>query len=258
MPNHVTTTFRVIGQQEHVAQFIAAHIIEHPEKTVPGWKPGTTRVEPAHTQFDFQTVIPMPSILDGIQSSSILDDAAVVLTGKTLAQLRVEHDPSNPIHVADFDFKQRLKSLLPISEEHRAKRRDNLTVEQLQMGARAIEAINETGYPTWYEWCCANWGTKWNSYKFQLVTNEPGEYVFRFETAWSAPTPIFKKLCALYPTLSFSSDSYDECGNFAEMGVSRNGFWVETQIPVDDAAYMRAYGYAPDRDDDEDTSGASV
>ena len=45
-----------------------------------------------------------------------------------------------------------------------------------------------------YDWCCENWGTKWNSVhhvEIDLDDYEDELYVwFGFETAWSAPTPI--------------------------------------------------------------------
>ncbi len=53
-----------------------------------------------------------------------------------------------------------------------------------------------------YEWCTANWGTKWNACRVQLEVPENTAY-FSFETAWSPPTPVITALGALYPTLTF-------------------------------------------------------
>jgi len=49
-----------------------------------------------------------------------------------------------------------------------------------------------------YDWCCENWGTKWNSVHQVETDNDDYDdesYVwFGFNTAWSAPTPIANTL----------------------------------------------------------------
>ena len=45
------------------------------------------------------------------------------------------------------------------------------------------------GYSNWYDWCNANWGTKWNSCEAQSW-DEEGAVVYKFDTAWSAPNRI--------------------------------------------------------------------
>jgi hypothetical protein len=51
------------------------------------------------------------------------------------------------------------------------------------------ENIKKYGCKTWYEWCVENWGTKWNSYDFQLQDS-----CASFSTAWSPPEPIIIEL----------------------------------------------------------------
>ena len=36
--------------------------------------------------------------------------------------------------------------------------------EVLQLGASYLSNLEKYGYPTWYEWSIATWGTKWNAY----------------------------------------------------------------------------------------------
>lgn len=43
--------------------------------------------------------------------------------------------------------------------------------------------------PNWYDWCVANWGTKWNSYEGNVTDEGIG-----FTTAWSPPTPVIAAL----------------------------------------------------------------
>lgn len=88
------------------------------------------------------------------------------------------------------------------------------------------------GYPTWYEWGLAEWGTKWNAYEqefpFELnrvkfikktkhkrtayrkrltkkliaktIKQDGHESFFiRFDTAWSTPIPVLLSLSKKYP-----------------------------------------------------------
>lgn len=48
------------------------------------------------------------------------------------------------------------------------------------------------GLMDWHDWNRAKWGTKWNSYQMKRVSDT----VVTFETAWSAPHPVFEKLNA--------------------------------------------------------------
>ena len=59
------------------------------------------------------------------------------------------------------------------------------------MGKVYVTNTEKYGYPTWYEWCIANWGTKWpgDDTHFDDTT---GELVFK--TAWNAPIPIYTEL----------------------------------------------------------------
>lgn len=50
------------------------------------------------------------------------------------------------------------------------------------------------GYPTWYEWSYANWGTKWNAI-IDVQCSNGNSYCF--QTAWSCPTPVFNKLASM-------------------------------------------------------------
>ena len=49
-----------------------------------------------------------------------------------------------------------------------------------------------------YDWCCNNWGTKWDAYKFGdkvTIEDDDDSYVrMEFFTAWSPPQPILEKI----------------------------------------------------------------
>ena len=48
----------------------------------------------------------------------------------------------------------------------------------------------------WYDWHLAYWGTKWNAYDGYTKIGKT-QLTFVFSTAWSAPFPVYAKLCEL-------------------------------------------------------------
>ena len=64
---------------------------------------------------------------------------------------------------------------------------------------------NKYGSTNWYEWNCANWGTKWNAYQTSV-----GDNSFEFQTAWSHPFPFVEQLSSLFPTVRFDVKYADE------------------------------------------------
>lgn len=69
----------------------------------------------------------------------------------------------------------------------------------LEMGKFYYDIINNHGCLYWYDYHLRYWGTKWDAcYSFWVSDN-----VLSFDTAWSAPTPIFDKLKELFQDLEF-------------------------------------------------------
>ena len=117
-------------------------------------------------------------------------------------------------------------------------------------------AFKETGFYHWYDWAVAKWGTKWNSYEFRWVDEEPEKLVFLFETAWSMPEPILQKLVKLYPELQFVTMSFDECWNWAAIGAVHDtpkgrAFRLESSVCTPNL-YKAVYGidWEPETEDD--------
>lgn len=68
----------------------------------------------------------------------------------------------------------------------------------------AKENLEKYGYTDWYDWCKANWGTKWPASDI-LISKEKINNIYKitFNTAWSPPFPIIEKLGQMYPDLLF-------------------------------------------------------
>lgn len=61
-------------------------------------------------------------------------------------------------------------------------------------GDCALMHTEDDSWFNWYDWHCGFWGTKWNS-----VDTLIEEDWVAFDTAWSAPGPIFIALSKKYP-----------------------------------------------------------
>ncbi|WP_020471530.1 DUF1281 family ferredoxin-like fold protein [Zavarzinella formosa] len=104
-----------------------------------------------------------------------------------------------------------------------------------------------------YEWCCKNWGTKWNAYAQKRLS----EVAVYFETAWSTPEPIFSALSAWFPEVPFTVEYADEdIGSNAGIIQYRNGKKGEEELKGVSAAKLwfklnpdaepKDYGYDPE------------
>ena len=62
------------------------------------------------------------------------------------------------------------------------------------------------GADNWYDWRCANWGTKWGAY--EISKGEGNSIVF--QTAWSTPIPVIEKLSEMFPEVAITLEYADE------------------------------------------------
>lgn len=129
--------------------------------------------------FDFNKIIPMPESLD-IEEGSI-KSIAIEAALRKLGELRCPFQRGNYYRMDDKEFKQRLHGR---NEEELAKK-----------GLLYISNKILYGAATWYDWCCDNWGTKWNSYSNELRDDD----TIIFETAWANPEPVMTKLSQMHP-----------------------------------------------------------
>lgn len=75
------------------------------------------------------------------------------------------------------------------------------------------------GADNWYDWCCTNWGTKWDA--GQAVINPYNSGItITFDTAWGPPVGVIHALAAHYPNLKFRNNYTveGERGKFVVIG----------------------------------------
>ena len=130
-----------------------------------------------YTAFDFNAILPMPEDLD-IPASSTIEQYAK--TG-----------------VLDLEA---INKMFHTEEEVKAY------VRACYKGA---ENLKKYGYIHWYDWSRHNWGTKWNSYDLEILSDDS----VMFNTAWSTPTGIWHEIAKQFPDLEITVTYADEdCG----------------------------------------------
>lgn len=132
-------------------------------------------------------------------------------------------DKFNKDETTPLDF----NSILPYPERFNVLDMAALEHEQKYgWQSRPADGFNNGGY----EWCIANWGTKWNAYDVELDYNqedyEDGEIStakYKFDTAWSPPNPVFTKWVEKFPELKFQLMSYESGNAFFQIMIGVDG-----------------------------------
>lgn len=229
MPNHVINLINLKGDKNKITEMLEA--IKADEFGI--------------GSVDFEKVIPMPESLR-IESGS-----------KTDKGLRAYKDF---IEVLTFDGANADMDLLNIPEEKENRflsMRTDIKRDEWELGRQAFRNEKMYGEPTWYDWAIKNWGTKWNSYGYDYhdrsdVAENP---TLGFNTAWSAPHPIIRKLAEMYPEVSFEHVWADEdIGQNCGRSTYGNGQCTGVFYPEGDAATvfaLKAWGELDDAEPQE-------
>lgn len=168
MPNHVQNRIEIIGTEEQVKKVL--NFIKGDEDA-----------------FDFNTVIPRPEALE-ITSSSTGSDGMKYLAG------------INERGFGGYKSSEHYKMMEKMKTEN-PKRFE----ETIESGRVYLRNVANYGAPTWYEWSCDNWGTKWNAYEVGQHDN-----IVEFQTAWAAPHPVIERLAEVFPDVEFNHKWADE------------------------------------------------
>ena len=187
--NHVTNRLEINADRETVQK-------------VMNFLKGKTDDDNTPCYIDFNNIIPMPEELL-IEKSSSGD-----LGMKYLEAMQLK-----PFYfLLDDDALRTIQWIEGLAEKDRK--------EALQLGASYLENRKKYGYPTWYEWSTATWGTKWNAYHQDF--EEPN--ILWFDTAWNGVPLLIQKLSEIFPDVEFHYAYADEDLGFnTGRGTARNG-----------------------------------
>ena len=133
--------------------------------------------------FDFNLVIKMPEIYNDPGLSCGFD------TDWCIYWYLSDHGKYETAIKSIFNYSPDAK-MKKYCKEH--------SIEYYNRGKKYVSAITKYGYKSWYGWSVDNWGTKWNACDSYFDDPDNPKWV-SFETAWSYPEPIIKKIMADNP-----------------------------------------------------------
>ena len=108
-----------------------------------------------------------------------------------------------------FDAPETIADLIKIHKLRNANLKDGEYEKQFSEIPESVHRlIQETHtYDDWYDWCVANWGTKWTGCNVHVERHLPNLLTVDYDTAWSAPMPLFSYLEEQYPDLQIINGS---------------------------------------------------
>lgn len=213
MPNHVRNILQFGGDRSEIDRLLA-------------------HVKSQDSAFDFNTIIPMPKTLDivsgsrtnlGLEAVKYLDTGAVPGKHSHLLHWWRQEEPSLPL-----------------------ERYIDILVERgqcdLNLGEVARDNLRDYGFSTWYDWCCENWGTKWNAYSI-----ETAEDSIAFDTAWAAPVVVIDRLAQLFPEVEIEhrwadEDTGSNCGHTTYHNGETAADWISDHSSEAYDVYVLCWG----------------
>lgn len=209
--------------------------------------------------FDFNQIVPMPKELGIAESSN--NDCAIKFYLTTLSDEEVANVRNILQRIPDVlsgtldDAIQQMSYPSFLKEDF-----DENNKKWISLAKTLIDNCDKYGFPTWYGWCCHNWGTKWNSSDV-WICNTGNKAVVSFQTAWDCAYPIVKRLSEKFPDLSFTisfadEDLGDNCGEFTFInGIEQPGGFYYDYSELEDNPILKekaikfardVWGYDPD------------
>ena len=223
MPNHVENHIEFNGDKQQIDAMI---------NKIKSDKYGIGTI-------DFKKIITMPETLN-IEAGSKTD--------RGLKSYREFIE----VYTAGRSYNEALKALENIpteSENAFLRQRTDIKRDEWELGKTAWQNIRKYGAPTWYEWSITNWGTKWNAYGYEEGTDYSACDELTFQTAWTAPHPILRKLSEMFPEIVFKHQWADEdigmnCGERCYLGGEKIDEFIPEGIRATEFA-LEVWDYDP-------------
>lgn len=244
MPNHVTTKIEFHGKQENINKIF--ELIKGYEECIDFNKLITMPKElnlPSSTDADLSMVYALEKMTyeDRSKTKKMLRDAPCSFYGNYYNRIfgHNRNAQSDFIEERAKDFERRIKTQdISFGDTDY----ENLGIKTFEdLGNAYIRNIIVYGHDTWYDWCCANWGTKWNAYHSNL---DKYNNTIEFDTAWACPIPVLEQLATICDEYGVwfegkwaDEDAGSNTGTF-ESNYCGEGVWnVEYMENRSDAAY---------------------
>lgn len=179
MPNWTSNEVTILGPKETVSEI-------------------KEFVKSDETPFDFDRIVPMPKDLlmeSGSVETYAINAARTRKGGRPrAAAIAAAHLPTRiSLYKGQRD--------VPVNTED----------ELVAIGKAYLSNKKKYGCFDWYDWCCDNWGTKWNSCDCTVIEDSDTHIVYGFQTAWTEPEPVVVRLSTLFPDVTVNlSSAYED------------------------------------------------
>lgn len=100
--------------------------------------------------------------------------------------------------------------------------------DALSQSKQQMQNTLEYGYPTWYEWACANWGTKWDACHSEVLELDSSSVAYKFDSPWGIPYPVMIALSKTFPDAIFYLSSDFEMEPIVQETTWQNGVILST------------------------------
>ena len=113
--------------------------------------------------------------------------------------------------------------------------------DQRKLEAQSAKNRHAYGYANWYDFCCGEWGTKWDVADGEIISETENMLMLFFNTAWGAAIPAYDKLTALGFVIEsmYYEAGMNFCGSYNSgdggdsYDINGDSEWVELNIPSD-------------------------
>ena len=179
-------------------------------------------------QIDFNMIIPRPETLDIPSGSSDRYAMQYALLKMNMPKLKETIEKLKTTSTSFYgnyfakiysNKKYTLEELEKVAKEFKEqlendKQDSSDEVNYKELGINSLEDLGNVyinnilqyGADSWYDWCCKNWGTKWNATSTYIVDDTEIE----FDTAWDCPVNIFKELSRQFSGVEIVVEFADE------------------------------------------------
>ena len=181
MPNYVMNELSVKGDSTYIREML---------ESIKNDIYGTGSI-------DFNKIIPMPSALDTTAGNA---------ADKGLRAYKDFYEICTLMGTVEVDISE----ITEEAEDRFLQMRTDVDKDTFALGKKAFLNEQEFGFSNWYDWCVANWGTKWNACGYEDGVDKSTPNTLRFLTAYGPPHPVIAKLAAMYPDLDFVHEWAEE------------------------------------------------
>ncbi len=193
-------------------------------------------------KFDFNKIIPMPQELNIISGSittqcvniyytSLNPDVEDIDLGNKNQE---EFDKATALlsktRFRTYNAKVKNKEVEEFLDTNYAKEEKIISIrDAVDYGKKAVSNIEKYGTMDWYDWCTANWGTKWNACHNEFYEDSPNE--IEFDTAWGDVRHLILELSKQYPENTFTYEySEEQIGLYTGFAICENGKIQDVQF----------------------------